>query len=65
MENTLEKVLLELVIVLVEDDKKDPLDPNSPLSEDHAFDIAVEMLSESLNTFTLKGCKEKVGPINY
>ena len=65
MENTLEKVLLDLVIVLVEDDKKDPLDPNSPLSEEHAFDIAVEMLEESLSYYTLKGCKEKVGPIDY
>tara|TARA_Y100000310_G_scaffold286183_1_gene310132 strand:- start:70 stop:267 length:198 start_codon:yes stop_codon:yes gene_type:complete len=65
MENTLEKVLLDLVIVLVEDDKKDPLDPKSPLTEEVAFDLAVEMLQESLNSYTLKGCQDRVGPINY
>ena len=65
MDNTLERVLLELVIKLIEDDKQDPLVPGRILSEEAAFDIAVEMLQESLNYHTLKGCKQKVGPIDY
>jgi hypothetical protein len=61
----MEKIILELIIVLMEDDKKDPLDPSNPLTEEVAFDLAVEMLAESLNSYTLKGCQSKVGPINW
>tara|TARA_R110001592_G_scaffold172668_2_gene411143 strand:+ start:296 stop:493 length:198 start_codon:yes stop_codon:yes gene_type:complete len=65
MDNTIERVILELVIKLIEDDKKDPLVPGKPLEEDTAFDIAIEMLQESLGYHTLKNCKNKVGEIDY
>ena len=65
MDNTLERVLLEMVVKLIEDDKQDPLVPGKILSEEAAFDIAVEMLQESLNYHTLKECKRVVGPIDY
>ena len=65
MDNTIERVILELVIKLIEDDKKDPLVPGRPLEEGTAFDIAIEMLQESLGYHTLKNCKNKVGEIDY
>ena len=65
MDNTIEKVLLDLTVKLVEDDKRDPLDKNVPLTEVVAFDVAVEMLQESLAYQTLANCEKKAGPVNY
>jgi hypothetical protein len=65
MDNTIEKVLLDLTVKLVEDDKRDPLDKNVPLTEAVAFDVAVEMLQESLAYQTLASCEKKAGPVNY
>ena len=44
---------------LLEEDAKDPLDPENPLTEQEAFDVAVEMLQECLNMFTLESVKNE------
>jgi len=63
--NGIERIILDLVITLIEDDKKDPLVNAEPLSEDDAFDIAIEMLQESLDYHTLKECKKTIGSTDY
>ena len=44
---------------LLEEDVKDPLDPENPLTEEEAFDVAVEMLQECLNMYTLESVKKE------
>ena len=60
MENTLERVIMESVIYMMENADKD-----DPISEEDAFDLTLEQLEDSLPYYTLKGCKEVVGDIDY
>ena len=61
MDNTLERVIMEDVIYMRERAK----DKGEPLSEEDAFDLTIEQLEETLSYYTLKGCKEVVGNIDY
>tara|TARA_R110002051_G_C8564389_1_gene474741 strand:+ start:370 stop:555 length:186 start_codon:yes stop_codon:yes gene_type:complete len=61
MDNTLERVIMEDVIYMMERAK----DKGEPLSEEDAFDLTIEQLEETLSYYTLKGCKEVVGNIDY
>ena len=40
-------------------------DKDDPISEEDAFDLTLEQLEDSLPYYTLKGCKEVVGDIDY
>ena len=52
---------MEHVIYMIERAK----DKGDPISEEDAFDLTIEQLEESLSYYTLKGCKDVVGEIDY
>ena len=61
MDNTLERVIMESVIYMMESAK----DKGDSISEEDAFDLTIEQLEESLSYYTLKECKDVVGDIDY